>query len=286
MYPTGLGGGYVVKLLMAEKELTVYPNPIVFPITLPGETRTETVQLINSGSGPLQLLNIDVEPTPLFTLSNVPALPLTLDGSYMVEIDITYSPLSASEARQASYMVTASAGALIVLTDAEEPITSIPIHTTGIIVNEIGDQSDADIADGQCDINLNKPGNQCTLRAAIEHVNAWKNVNKIMFSIPGEEVPVIKPGSALPTIIYPVELDGSTQDGGYVVLDGSNAGQNVNGLTISAGNSIVKSMDITSFKSTLLPVFFCKQEGVIRLIIVFLTGIIMEFTYPGAQIIL
>lgn len=247
MYPTGLGGGYVVKLLMVKKELTVYPNPIVFPQTLPGETQTETVQLINSGSGPLQLINIDVEPTPLFTLNNVPSLPLTLNGGYMVEIDITYSPISASTAVQANYKRTAGAGTLVVLTDAEEPITSVPINTTGIIVNEIGDQSDADIADGKCDIDPDKPGNQCTLRAAIEHVNAWKDVTNIMFSIPSEGVPVIKPGRALPTIIYPVELDGSTQDGGYVVLDGSNAGQNVNGLTISAGNSTLKSMNIISF---------------------------------------
>ena len=242
-------GTFLTKIEFDKGKLAVNPNPIVFPLTLPGETRTETVQLINSGSKPLQLINIDVEPTPLFTLNNIPALPLTLDDGYMVEIDITYSPLSASTA-QANYKRNAGAGTLVVLTDAEEPITSVPIKITGIIVNEIGDQSDADIADGQCDIDLDKPGNQCTLRAAIEHVNAWKNVNKIMFSIPGEGVPVIKPNSALPTIIYPVELDGSTQNGGYVVLDGSNAGENVNGLTISAGNSIVKSMDITSFKST------------------------------------
>jgi hypothetical protein len=80
------------------------------------------------------------------------------------------------------------------------------------IVDSTLDEPDAGASrDGAC---VSTPSGKCTLRAAIEEVNAsaWSNV--ISFGIPGGGVQTIHLGSALPPITHPsVLIDGYTQPG-------------------------------------------------------------------------
>jgi len=116
--------------------------------------------------------------------------------------------------------------------------------------------STADPGDGTCD------GTECTLREAITVANANAGTDTIDFDIPGAGPHTISPGSALPTITDPVTIDGYTQPGASpntnppgsgsnavlkIELDGTNAGANANGLTISAGSSTVKGLAINRF---------------------------------------
>jgi len=82
-----------------------------------------------------------------------------------------------------------------------------------IIVTVDTDEDDANTADGVCDVDLNKPGLQCTLRAAIQEANARTGFDVIHFAIPGNGVQVIFPTSELPPITQPVFIDGTTQPG-------------------------------------------------------------------------
>jgi titin len=90
-----------------------------------------------------------------------------------------------------------------------------------------------------------------TLRQAILDSNGAPGLNRIEFAIGGGGVQTIHPTSALPTITVPVTIDGTTQPGfagtPLIVLDGSSAGASTNGLTITAGNSTVKGLVVSSF---------------------------------------
>ncbi|MBI3951810.1 MAG: hypothetical protein HY314_15280 [Acidobacteria bacterium] len=118
-----------------------------------------------------------------------------------------------------------------------------------LVVNQTGDQSDADLSDHICETDPVTPGIQCTLRAAIEQANANSGLPEtINFNIPGGGVPTIRPQQPLPTVTDPVVIDATTQPGGRVELDGSQAGPNANGLRITAGNSTVKGLVINRFQ--------------------------------------
>ena len=64
----------------------------------------------------------------------------------------------------------------------------------------------------------------------------------------------IKPTSPLPAITNPVIIDGTTQPGfvgtPIIVLNGSLAGANANGLTITAGDSTVRGLVIDNWSAT------------------------------------
>jgi titin len=92
-----------------------------------------------------------------------------------------------------------------------------------------------------------------TLRTAIANANSTPGANSIVFSLPGSGVHTIALLSSLPGISNPVTLDGTTQPGyagtPLVDLDGSQAGANVSGLTITGGNSTIKGLDISHFSA-------------------------------------
>ncbi|MCK5279225.1 MAG: SBBP repeat-containing protein, partial [Cyclobacteriaceae bacterium] len=238
---------FVLKLLIIEKGiLEVSPDPVVFPLTENGQTSKESVELSNSGIGALEIKKLEVEPASSYTIENKPDLPYNIDPGKKVEFKIAYSPTSSTSGRTNS----SGAGTITIESNAEDPVTKVSL-IPGIVVNQIGDAPDADLTDGVCDTDLIEPGAQVTLRAAIQHVNATKNkdVTHVIFNIPGDEIPVIKPETTLPKIEYPIELDASTQDNDYVVVDGVNAGKRANGLDIIAGESTVKAMNIINFGS-------------------------------------
>jgi hypothetical protein len=89
-----------------------------------------------------------------------------------------------------------------------------------------------------------------TLRQAITDSNANPGSNVIDFNI-GTGVQTISLQSALPAVTVPALIDGTSEPDfagtPEIVLDGTNAGAGVNGLTITAGNSTVKGLVIDHF---------------------------------------
>jgi hypothetical protein len=104
--------------------------------------------------------------------------------------------------------------------------------------------------------DIPSPG-MVTLRDAITLSNSTPGpqTNTIDFDISGSTIPIISPTSALPTITQPVIIDGTSEpDFGIVALAGNQAGNGggsgVNGLTISAGSSVVQGLIIGLFSGS------------------------------------
>jgi CSLREA domain-containing protein len=113
------------------------------------------------------------------------------------------------------------------------------------VVDTVADAADADPGDGICATAFG-----CTLRAAIQEANASPGFDHIGFAI-GSGAQTISPRSALPTIVDPVSIDGTTQAGfagaPIIVVNGAAAGGNVTGLEISAGGSTLRGLVINEF---------------------------------------
>ncbi len=109
--------------------------------------------------------------------------------------------------------------------------------------------SAADTDDGRCDEA------NCTLREAINTSNQRLDTDPVAFTIgfniDGGGLQTIKPTSALPTITQPLIIDGFTQPGysgmPLIELDGSEAGEGVDALTITANESVVLGLIINRF---------------------------------------
>lgn len=90
-----------------------------------------------------------------------------------------------------------------------------------------------------------------SLRQAIFDANSSAGADTIEFNITGSAPYIINVASALPDITDPVTIDGATQPGyagtPIVVLNGTNAGANVNGLTITGGGSTIRGLVINRF---------------------------------------
>ena len=91
-----------------------------------------------------------------------------------------------------------------------------------------------DVDDGVCS------NTHCSLREAIVAANNRPNdaaPDAIHFEMvnPAGGQTTIQVGSPLPTITDPVVIDGSTQPGGALILNGANAGAGVDGLVIEGG---------------------------------------------------
>jgi hypothetical protein len=99
-----------------------------------------------------------------------------------------------------------------------------------LLVNRAGDEEDADPDDGKCDVDLAAAGEQCTLRAALTEANRRPGENRISFAIPATGTPVIAPASPLPAVTEPLVLNGASQPGGRVIVDGTNAGTTADGI--------------------------------------------------------
>jgi titin len=99
-------------------------------------------------------------------------------------------------------------------------------------------------------INTNDSGDG-SLRQAILNVNSGSGGDTIAFDINGGGVQTIHPLSALPTVTKSVTIDGTTQPGyngsPLIELAGNLAGSSTDGLTITAGNSVVRGLDIDRF---------------------------------------
>ncbi|MDQ3814350.1 MAG: hypothetical protein M3347_10415, partial [Armatimonadota bacterium] len=90
-----------------------------------------------------------------------------------------------------------------------------------------------------------------SLREAITAANARFGA-VILFRIPGPGPYPITPTSTLPPITFSTIIDGTSQPGfsgtPIIELNGSSAGPNVSGLTITGGNSVVRGLAINRFQ--------------------------------------
>ena len=132
--------------------------------------------------------------------------------------------------------------------DALAAVVSLDqLSGTTFTVDSTGDGADSNSSDGECD-----DGNgNCTLRAAIQEANRV-NGSFIKFNISGGGTRTIQPASSLPTITRMVFIDGFSQSGASssnyrIELDGTNAGTNTNGLTISGTESWMRGLVINRF---------------------------------------
>ncbi len=124
-------------------------------------------------------------------------------------------------------------------------------YTDTHTVNSTGDGADDDTTDGVCDDGTVDGSTNCTLRAAIQQTNAGTGA-AIKFNISGSGVQSISPASALPAITKPVFIDGHSQPGAstdtvLIELDGTNAGTDVDGLTLQGTGSYVRGLAVKSF---------------------------------------
>jgi hypothetical protein len=90
----------------------------------------------------------------------------------------------------------------------------------------------------------------CSLREAIAAANVHPNgatPDEIHFSLPGSGPFTIQPASALPGISDPVNLDGATQPGGSLALDGTSAGASADGLAVNTSNMAIRNLKIQRF---------------------------------------
>ena len=89
-----------------------------------------------------------------------------------------------------------------------------------LVVNSTGDGGAVDAAGRGCDTGGTVgAAPECTLRAAIEAAKQ-RGGGEINFNIDGAGAPTINPASPLPEVTGPIVIDGTTQDGGQVRLDG------------------------------------------------------------------
>ena len=130
-----------------------------------------------------------------------------------------------------------------------------------LTVNSTSDAGDRDLGDNRCDFSA-APGDQCSLRAAIEELNAYGDSatpHRIEFDIPGTGPFYITPYFELPGISVPLVIAGDTQPGAtcptvsspanlQIVLYGLYAGA-ANGLTLFYDDdSIIQGLSIVRFE--------------------------------------
>ena len=126
-----------------------------------------------------------------------------------------------------------------------------------VVVNDDRDLSDINPLDESLDADPVTPGEQITLRSALELSNRREGFDTIEFNIPVEANPRIVLQSPLPEITGPVLIDGHTQPTGgapgvEITGEALPAGNTRDGLVLSGGNSTLRGLALTRFRSVAL----------------------------------
>ena len=153
------------------------------------------------------------------------------DGDYYITVYNPTYDYSSTQGSDSCYSIS-----------GEVPV-HISITSNALVVNTTGDEPDADLTDGVCDIDLSTGGEQCTLRAAIQEANKREGEDTITFE---SSVSAISPGKSLPDIIEAVTIDASSNSSS-VEVNGSNAGKDADGFSIKNGNLTVKNLTVSGF---------------------------------------
>jgi parallel beta-helix repeat protein len=186
--------------------------------------------------------------TLIGTLNN-----LQLNTSDQAAINYLITPASVSEGQFITATATYDAGAGGLKDTSEFSACAVvqPESSSGssgvFVVNSSGNGADANPGDEICEVTAGV-GN-CTLRAAIEEVNAGAAPPyTIAFSLPSPYT--ISPASALPTINIPVIIDGTSQPGysgtPVVMIDGTAVAAG-HGLRIYTDDAEVRGLSIVYF---------------------------------------
>lgn len=122
------------------------------------------------------------------------------------------------------------------------------------VVTSTGDSAASDPSSGSCDTGrtvADSTGAQvpeCTLRAAIQAVNAiGRSSQKITFDIPSSALAAIKLNSALPAITAAgTTVDGTTESGGSIDLDGTKLAGTGSCLTAQASGVVLRGLRLAN----------------------------------------
>ncbi|MCP4283581.1 MAG: hypothetical protein GY792_03890, partial [Gammaproteobacteria bacterium] len=82
----------------------------------------------------------------------------------------------------------------------------------------------------------------CTLQEAIMTANALAGTDTITFNVPGAGPHTFQPTSQLETLTERAIIDGSTDPDGTIILDGSLAGSEADGLTLNDTNFTITDL--------------------------------------------
>ncbi len=179
--------------------------------------------------------NVDIDETVVVTVTATPTVPGTVLGRAKAGSEGTDPVLDPNPFND----------------EVELKVLAIAPGQHVFVVNDIGNVGDFDLADDICSISVGGP---CTLFAAIQQANQTANdpagPDIIAFDIAGLGPHTISLLGALPGIIDPVIIDGTTQPGfagtPLIVLNG--AGSSGHGLTVTTLNSTIRGLVIHGFQ--------------------------------------
>jgi CSLREA domain-containing protein len=168
----------------------------------------------------------------------VPLLSLTTRRVFCLSAIAVFGILAIRSTPTTQANTNQSGGEMLARLDS--PAT--PLAALTLTVNTLGDQADASVGNGICDVDSGTAGDQCTLRAAIQEANATFAADTIDFSVTG----TINLTGALPDIVSDVTITGpgSSQltvrrdtGGDYRILLLNNRTVRISGLSIANGKA-------------------------------------------------
>jgi len=218
----------------------------------------------NSTPGTLQLSEPDATVDPV---SGLATITVTRSNGNASDVGVSYATSGGTAVPGVDY--TPVSGTLNFAANQTSQSFTVPVlsnlllgenKTVGITLSQptgggaLGLQSSATLTIANpntlvvTNTNDSGPG---SLRQAILTADANPPGKTITFDVPGTGPFTIAPTSALPAITVPVTIDATTEPGyqgtPLIELDGENAGSQVNGLAITAGNTTVKGLAINRF---------------------------------------
>lgn len=216
--PSGRSTGATAPgyLLVSGGDLHV---ELVGPTTVAvGETVAAEVRVTNRGTDTFSEVGVfgDSERPEVATIVVAPHDRATLGAGESLTVGATLRGLSDGVAR----VSVESSGSRNDVFETDRAVVEMTVGSQGSLVVNTGiDGDDADADDGQCDIDLDVAGGQCSLRAAIDEANRRPGGDTVTFAL---DDPVLAPNAPLPVLVGPAVVDGSGVPG--LTLDARSSG--------------------------------------------------------------